>query len=106
MENENLISVPEFCRFHHIDIQFIQLLEQSGLIETTIVQQTVYVHNENLGKLEKLVRLNQDLEIPADNLDIVTGLLTRLEYLQEEIKDLRNRLGFYEKFENQAKQPD
>src|SRR5580693_6228124 len=106
MGNENLISVLEFCRVHHIDVQFIELLEQTGLIETTSVQQTLYVHTDNLGKLEKLVRLNQDLEIPADNLDIVAGLLTRMEYLQEEIKDLRNRLGFYEKFENHAKQPD
>jgi chaperone modulatory protein CbpM len=106
MENDNLISVTEFCRFHHIDIHFIKLLEQTGLIETTIVHHTLHVHADNLGKLEKFVRLNQDLDIPADNLDIVAGLLARMEYLQEEIKDLQNRLGFYEKFENHAKQPD
>jgi chaperone modulatory protein CbpM len=106
MENDNLISVAEFCRFHQVDIHFIESLEQTGLIQTTLVQHTLHVHADNLGKLEKYVRLNQDLEIGADNLDIVAGLLARMEFLQEEIKGLQNRLGFYEKFENHAKQPD
>ncbi len=30
MENESLISVTEFCSYHHLDIQFIQLLERMG----------------------------------------------------------------------------
>ena len=62
MENENLISITEFCRFHHVDVDFIQLLQQNGLIETTIVQQTVYVQTDNLGQLEKFVRSAPGIE--------------------------------------------
>ncbi|HSZ86697.1 MAG TPA: chaperone modulator CbpM [Puia sp.] len=106
MENENLISITEFCRYHHVDSDFIQLLQQNGLIETTIVQQTVYVQTDNLGQLEKFVRLHQELNIPAENLDIVSHLLNRMENLQHEIKLLKNRLGFYEQFENNSTQPE
>ena len=106
MENENLISITEFCRYHHVDVDFIQLLQQNGLIETTIVQQTVYVQTDNLGQLEKFVRLHQELNIPAENLDIVSHLLNRMENLQHEIKQLKNRLGFYEQFENNPTQPE
>jgi chaperone modulatory protein CbpM len=106
MENENLISITEFCRYHHVDVDFIQLLQQNGLIETTIVQQTVYVQTDNLGQLEKFVRLHQELNIPAENLDIVSHLLNRMENLQHEINQLKNRLGFYEQFENRSTQPE
>lgn len=106
MENENLISITEFCRYHHVDSGFIQLLEQNGLIETTIVQQTVYVQTDDLGQLEKFVRLHQELNIPAENLDIVSHLLNRMENLQHEINQLKNRLGFYEQFENKSTQPE
>jgi chaperone modulatory protein CbpM len=106
MGNENLISITEFCQYHHIDVDFIQLLQQNGLIETTIVQQIVYVQTDNLGQLEKLVRLHQELNIPPENLDIVSHLLIRMENLQHEIKQLKNRLGFYEQFENNLTQPE
>jgi chaperone modulatory protein CbpM len=106
MENENLVSITEFCRYHHVNVDFIQLLEQNGLIETTIVQQSVYVHSENLGQLEKFVRLNQELNIHADNLDIVSHLINRMENLQHEIKQLKNRINFYEKFDNNPTQPE
>jgi chaperone modulatory protein CbpM len=106
MENENLISITEFCHYHHVDTDFIQLLEQNGLIETTIVQQTVYVQTDDLGQLEKFVRLHQELNIPAENLDIVSHLLNRMENLQHEINQLKNRLGFYEQFENRSTQPE
>ncbi|HLY69993.1 MAG TPA: chaperone modulator CbpM [Puia sp.] len=96
MENENLISIAEFCRYHHVDSDFIQILEQNGLIETTMVQQSVYVQTDHLGQLEKFVRLHQELNIPAENLDIISHLLSRMENLQQEIKQLKNRLGFYE----------
>jgi len=106
MENENLIPIAEFCRYHRVDVAFIHLLEQSGLIGTTILQQTVYVRIEDLSQLEKFVRLHQDLEIPADNLDIVSHLLNRMEDLQREIKQLQNRITFYEKLSNNHPQPE
>jgi chaperone modulatory protein CbpM len=106
MEKENLISITEFCRYHHVDPDFIQLLEQNGLVETTIVRQTVYVQTDDLGQLEKFVRLHQELNIPPENLDIVSHLLNRMENLQHEISQLKNRLGFYEQFENKFTQPE
>jgi len=106
MQNENLISVTEFCQYHHIDATFIQLLEENGLIETTMVQQTVYVQTGQLSQLEKFVRLNQELNIHAENLDIISHLLQQTEILRQEITALKSRLNFYEQFENNSTQPE
>ena len=82
MQNKNLVPVNEFCHYHHIDVTFIQLLEEHGLIETTTMQQTMYVEAEQLNQLEKFVRLNQELNIDAENLDIISHLLQQTEILR------------------------
>ena len=92
----DLILISEFCVYHHVEIEFVQLLEQRGLIQTETVQQSVYVQSEQLPRLEKFVRLHQDLAIHADDLDVVNDLVERLESLQQQITHLQNRLVFYE----------
>ena len=106
MQNQNLVPVNEFCHYHHIDVTFIQLLEEHGLIETTSVQQTMYVETEQLSQLEKFVRLNQELNIDAENLDIISHLLQQTEILRQEVTTLKSRLNFYEQFENNPTQPE
>ncbi|MBD2699708.1 chaperone modulator CbpM [Spirosoma sp. BT702] len=96
MQTTHLISVREFCRHHHIEITFVESLADNGLIETTIVEQIRYVEPEQLTRLEKFVRLHQDLSIHVDDLDVVSDLLDRVESLQEQVLHLQNRLFFYE----------
>ena len=96
MQPSHLIPVREFCVHHHIEITFIQLLAQQGLVETVAIEQAIYVEPEQLPRLEKFVRLHQDLAIHTDDLDVVNDLLDRLEGLQHEVTRLQNRLIFYE----------
>lgn len=96
MQPSSLISVRDFCVHHHIEITFVEILADNGLIETTVVEQTSYVHSDQVGRLEKFVRLHQDLAIHTDDLDIVSNLLDQVEDLQHQLTRLRNRLVFYE----------
>lgn len=96
MQTTHLISVRDFCVHHHVEITFIETLADNGLIETTVVEQTSYVQPEQIGRLEKLVRLHQELAIHADDLDVVSDLLDRVEELQQQLARLKNRLVFYE----------
>jgi chaperone modulatory protein CbpM len=97
MQSNHLIPISEFCVHHHVEIAFVNSLEQQGLVETICVEQSVYVQPEQLPRLEKLVWLHQDLAIHPDDLDVVNDLLERLESLQTELAHLQNRLVFYER---------
>ena len=96
MEPVDMIVLDEFCASHQVEISFIRSLEEYGLIETIIVNETLCVPGNNLPKLEQIVRLHQELNINPEGIDVISNLLSRIENMQNEINELRNKLGFYE----------
>ena len=97
MQTEHLVLVRDFCVYHHVEITFIETLAANDLIETTTIDQVLYVEFAQLTQLEKFVRLHRDLNIHPDDLDVVSNLLNRMETLQDEVITLQNRLRFYER---------
>jgi len=96
MQTEDMIVLDEFCAGHQLEISFIRSLEEHGLIEIVMVNETQYVPHNELPKLEQIVRLHQELNINPEGIDVVNNLLQRIENMQNEITALRNRLNFYE----------
>ncbi len=93
---DDFIAVNEFCVNHNIGIAFINLLQQNGLIEISIIESKYFVEKEQLPQLEKFVRFYYDLDINLEGIETITYLLQRIENLQNEIVELKNRLRFYE----------
>ena len=91
----DIIALNDFCSSHQIEVSFIQSLEQHGLVQTVIIDQSICVHVNELPKLERIVRLYQELNINPEGLDVIDHLLKRIEAMQREISELRNRLDFY-----------
>jgi hypothetical protein len=97
MQTEHLVLVRDFCVYHNVEITFVETLAANNLIQTTTIEQTLYVEPAQLSQLEKFVRLHRDLNIHTDDLDVVADLLDRMETLQSEVVTLQNRLRFYER---------
>ena len=96
METELLIALDEFCRVNNIEISFIYSLQESGLIEIVKIKDTNYIEAERLSQLEKFVRLYYDLDINLEGIETINYLLDRISSMQEEIKQLQNKLRIYE----------
>jgi len=99
METTDMIVIDEFCNSHQVEVSFVRTLEEHGLIETIIVNETLCIQENELSKLEQIVRLHQELNINSEGVDAIINLLKRIENMQNEITVLRNKLNFYE--ENQ-----
>jgi hypothetical protein len=99
MNKGNMIPANEFCASHNIEIAFINSLQDAGLIEVTIINETEYIHESQLNELEKIVRLYYELDINLEGIETVTHLLQRINDMQDEIMFLKNRLRLYESFE-------
>ncbi|NVN94100.1 MAG: chaperone modulator CbpM [Bacteroidetes bacterium] len=96
MQKDHLIALDVFCVNHNIEISFISLLHQNGLIEITTIEETSFIEASQLQQLEKFVRFYNDLDINIEGIETITHLLKRLSTLQNEIIMLRNRLQLYE----------
>lgn len=96
METAHLVSVNSFCIHHRVDVAFIDSLQRFGLIETVTVEEVSFISEEKITDLEKLVRLYHELDLNLEGLDVVTHLLERMQQMQDEIVQLRNRLSGYE----------
>ena len=95
MEQEEMIVLDEFCASHQVEISFIRILEDHGLVETITVNEIVCVRGNELPRLEQVVRLHQELNINPEGIDAINNLLKKIESLQNEITELRNKLSFY-----------
>ena len=99
METRDMIALDEFCTSHQVEVSFIRSLEEHGLIETIVVNETLSIREDELSKLERIIRLQQELNINSEGVDAIINLLKRIENMQNEIIELRNKLNFHE--ENQ-----
>jgi hypothetical protein len=92
-----LISINEVCLHHKVEIQFIQSLEEIGLIHTQTVKRSTFIDLDELDKLERYLRLAQDLEINLEGLHAISILLAQIEKMQNELLTLKNELIYYKK---------
>lgn len=96
MQTTHLIPAEIFCAGHHIDLTFIQVLQQAGLVEITKIEEQAYVTEEQLTQLETMVRLYYSMDINVEGIETITHLLQRIKLMQLEIISLKNRLSLYE----------
>ncbi len=96
MQTEYLVAVDEFCASHNIEISFISLLEQNGLIEITTIEQTGFIDAEQLPQVEKFIRFYYELDINIEGIETISHMLGRIRNMQAEIIMLRNRLLLFE----------
>ena len=96
MYTKKFIPVDEFCINHNIDTSFISTLQDNGMIKTTTLRKNLFFDSEQLQKLEKIICFYYELDINLEGIESISHLLERIEILQNEISDLRNRILFYE----------
>ncbi len=96
MQKEEMIPANEFCIHHNVELSFIYSLNESGLIEMTVIEEKLFVPASQLYNLEKLVRLYYEMDINLEGIETITYLLKRMNDMQQQITLLTNRLRLYE----------
>lgn len=96
METKYLIAIDEFCASNNIEISFVNSLQQSGLIEFTSENETLFIQQEQLPLLEKIVCFHYDLDINIEGIEAISHLLDQIVEMKDEIHILKNRLRFFE----------
>ncbi len=96
MNTKNLIPAHEFCIHHNIAVSFISSLYENGLIKITTIEETSYIHKNQLPEIERIIRFSSELDINIEGIETIIHLLKRINEMQSEITRLKNRLGIFE----------
>ena len=96
MRTENLITVNDFCVYHNVEYTFVDYLADAGLVQVKTVNKTNCIPIDEIQKLERLVRLHNELEINEPGIATINNLLQKLEDMQQEMSYLKSRLSLYE----------
>ena len=96
MKAAELILVEELCIHYKVEPTFFISLQEMGLIEMRIEEEVRYVHTTEVENLERMVRMHHDLNLNPEGMDVVFNLLHKIDGLQEELLELKNRLSLYE----------
>jgi hypothetical protein len=95
METNELVLIEQLCLHHQIEVTFIEALQEFGLIEVVVVEDQKYLPYEQLKALEKWMRLHYELEINLEGIDAIAVLLEKVDLLQRELSELKNKLNVY-----------
>lgn len=93
---KNLIAIKTLCSYYEIEFSFIDALHKTGLIQIVIIEQDQFIHQEQIGDLEKMIRLHHELNVNIEGIDVAFNLLEKEKELKEELNALKNRLRLYE----------
>ena len=74
---------------------------KNGLIEILTIREEEFINQDQLQKIEKYVRFYYELDINIEGIDTIMNLLRRIDLMRNEIIQLKNRLGIYEKSKSQ-----
>jgi hypothetical protein len=96
MKIENYIAINELCNHYEIDISFFTNLNEIGLIEITKIESSFWIDREKIHTVEKMIRLHRDLDINLEGIDTIFNLLDKIDQLQTELIETKNRLRLYE----------
>jgi hypothetical protein len=95
MQKHDLIPAKEFCMHYHVEMSFLNSLQEYELLETFTEKEESYIPAEKLNELEKIIRLHYELNVNLEGIDVILHLLKSLEDEQAETIRLRNALKFY-----------
>lgn len=66
------------------------------MIEVITIKENLFIDEDQLRQLEKIVRFYYELDINLEGIETITHLLQRIKSLHDENTSLRNRLRLYE----------
>lgn len=96
MNTTYYITIKDFCASHEIEESFIFSLGEYELVTLEVKEEEYFIRQEELPKLEKMIRLSQELGINIEGLEAVYHLLERVEQMQDEVNQLKNKLRRWE----------
>ena len=92
MRNDNLILISTICECYSLDFSFIDELYQHGMVEIVNREDAIFINEDHLSLLEKIIRIHNDLNVNVEGIAVIIDLIDRIDLLEQENKSLRRKI--------------
>lgn len=96
----NYISIEEFCTHHGVQVTLIREFADFGLVHLQEEAQKALVPEVEIEKLERMLRLYNELGINKEGVEIILNMRDQLVSLNSELETIRYRLKQLEQEQN------
>jgi len=96
MTADKYIPVLRLCDSFQIEVSFFKELNELGLIEVVSKKNDLYLHEDKLYRVERIIRIHRELNVNIEGIDVVLNLLEKVDKLQGEVNNMQSRLRLYE----------
>ncbi len=96
MADEKYISVMQLCELYQIEVTFFHEINDLGLVELISEENDMFLHEDGLFKVERIIRIHHDLNVNMEGIDVILNLLDKVDELQHKLSSAQSRLGLYE----------
>ncbi len=92
MPTKTYLLLNPILRHYEVSIELVIEFHHLGRIELIEENNEYKIPEDQLSDLEKMIRLTQDLNINMEGIDAIFQLLDRMNALQTEIDELKEKL--------------
>lgn len=92
MKTTDLILIEQVCEHHQVEFAFIDSLRELGLVQVVVIEDCEYIPQKQLKDVEKMIRFYRELNINIEGIDAIHHLLKRIENLEQELLNAKNKL--------------
>jgi len=87
---DKYILIRTICTHYGLEQDFLDRLNETSLISYHIKDQDIYINKDQIGNLEKIIRLHYDLGINFEGIDVIFNLMERITEMEAELKLLKS----------------
>ncbi|PPK85643.1 MerR-like DNA binding protein [Neolewinella xylanilytica] len=82
------ITIEQFCTFHQCETVVIKEFLDHGIFEVQTPTEVILIPETQVPRIERALRLHNELGVNAAGIDIILRLLDRIEYARRgEVED-------------------
>ena len=87
------IAITEFCQYHEIEEKVIREFIDFGLIRIHQQENQEVLRRKDIKRVERMLRLAQDLNINLEGIEIILNILARLKKMYKQNQELQEKLS-------------
>ena len=96
MNKEKLVEINVLCVHYEVEMSLFSELHDFGIIDMLTIKDLYFIHEDEIGVVEKVIRMQRELNLNLEGVDTVFNLLDKINELQTELSNVKNRLQLYE----------